>query len=151
MKPLHLKAVAACLLALLVSACISTAKGPDFKPVAASKGGGVIYVYAPDAIDYSIVSARVEVDGKPAGKLQPKGFMAHKVSAGSHTVTLRAGIIGIGQDTKVRVPAGGAVYIRVDPEYVATTSVGQPVYIADPNLVPPSVGRREIKATKLSS
>ena len=143
-------------LCTLLAAC-QTAGGPNFKPVAAGSGKGVIYVYALGGFGGYGESPVIEVDGKRVGKVQSKGYLAIPVRAGTHKVTVRSVLIGVpffGKDVSVKVASGRSAYIRVDRKFDSmsySSSGAVPIYINDVKRVPNKVGRGQIKQTKRSA
>lgn len=141
-------------LCLALGACVTVADGPSFKPVAAGGGKGVAYVYSVGGIGESPV---IGVDGKEAGRLQAKGYIAIPVSAGTHKITMRTVVLGmkmLGRDVEVNVPSGGAVYLKVEREYGGMgfgPGGPYPIYLTVMNKVSPEVGRAEISQTKQSA
>lgn len=141
-------------LCLMLGGCVTVAEGPDFKPVAAVGGKGVVYVYSVGGVGESPVIA---VDGKEAARVHAKGYVAVPVAAGKHTITMRAVMLGmkmLGQDVAVTVPSGGAAYLKVTREY---SGLGfgpggpYPIYATVMTKVSPEVGRNEIGQTKRST
>ena len=144
-------------LCLALAGCAGTAAGPEFKPVAAPSGGGVIYIYALGGFAGYGEAPVFLVDGKDAGKLQNKGFLAVPVRAGAHRVTMRSVIVGLqlpGSDKTVKVGPGGSAYFRIDRRFDSMSYAGgvyTPVYINEMKRVPNGTGRKEIAQTKKSS
>jgi hypothetical protein len=83
------------LLSLALPGCATV--GPPFSPHANLRAGqGVVYVYRPQARALSVLSAIIEVDGRPVATLENNTYAAIQLAAGSHTITQRwkAGILG---------------------------------------------------------
>ncbi len=144
------------ILGFALAGCAGTAAGPDFQPVAAPSGGGVIYIYALGGFAGYGESPVFLVDDREVGKLQNKGFLAVPVSAGAHKVTMRSVVIGMklpGRENTVKLAPGGSAYFRVDRKfdsYAYSGGVVTPIYINEINRVPNAAGRAEIAQTKQS-
>lgn len=144
--------LALALLCLTVASCASPASGPDFKPEATAPGQGVIYVYS---LNYPYGKANIEVDGKHVATMQHKGHVAIPVSAGVHEVRSYKGCIPLcaiydfGRTRQVDVPAGGAVYLRIDVVFDGIIG-GVPQYLERFIKLSNEVGESQIGRTKRS-
>ncbi len=144
---------------LLLAACASNAKGPQFSALEAPAGKAVIYVYAPAGFGGYGEPQVVEIDAKLVGKLHPRGFISTEVAPGPHKVVVKSTITnailpGLPLPGKpVELAAGQSAYFRVYSKYdglAFSPSGAMPIYITETEIVPEHVGANEIRATRES-
>lgn len=148
------------LLPLLLAACASNASGPQFSALEAPAGKAIIYVYAPEGFGGYGEPQVVEIDGKAAGKLHPRGFISKDVAPGPHKVVVKSSITNAilpglplpGES--VTLAAGESAYFRVFSKYdgLAFSPGGgaMPIYLTETVEVPAQVGASEIRNTRKS-
>lgn len=153
------RSIVCLLLPLLLAACASNAKGPQFAALEAPAGKSIIHVYAPEGFGGYGEPQVVEIDGKPVGKLHPRGFISTEVSPGPHKVVVKSSITnailpGLPLPGKpVELAEGQSAYFKVYSKYdglAFSPSGAMPIYITDTVAVPEHVGASEIRNTRAS-
>lgn len=120
-------------LSLTLAGCAAT--GPAFKPVQDVKAGqGTLYIYRPDSRALMILSAVIQVDGKPVATLENNGYVAIAIPAGQHEVRheWKAGVFGNSKlegkpvFTRITIRTNQATYVRLLSQ--ARSQVASDVY-----------------------
>ena len=100
-------------LTLLIAGC--SAKGSDFRPVAAAPGNGVVHIYRTSSFWGYGDAPHVKIDGRKIGTLKNAGFLTAQLAPGTHVIEVRVPLMQWfgGRKAKVSVKPGGKYYFKV--------------------------------------